>query len=366
MVVLHVVAPAAVGGLERVVHALAAGHRSRGHETHVAAVTDDATVQRAFLDPLAADGVVVHRLAVGGRAYRAERQLVADLCRRVRPTVVHTHGYRPDVVDAGAARAAAVPVVSTVHGFTRGGWRNRLYEWMQRRALRSSDHVVAVSRAIADELRAAGVRPERLSVVPNAWRPVGPLLDRAAARRELGVPLAGPLIGWVGRLSQEKGPDLLVEGLASLRDRAWHCAVIGAGPQRDAVTALAQARGVADRITWCGPVPNAARCYRAFDVLLLSSRTEGTPIVLFEAMAAGVPIVAADVGGVADVVSGVAELAAAQPAALAAGLARVLRDGAAAAARADAARERLSTRYALGPWLERYESIYAAAAAGVR
>jgi glycosyltransferase involved in cell wall biosynthesis len=113
-------------------------------------------------------------------------------------------------------------------------------------------------------------------------------------------------------------------------------------------------------ITWHGVVPDAGRLLRAFDVLVLSSRTEGTPMVVLEAMAAGVPIVATRVGGVPDVLSSADAMLVPpeDPAALAAAIRAVHDHPDAARSRADSARRRLDTEFALAPWLARYEAIY--------
>src|SRR6266542_1065945 len=128
MVIVHVVTPAEFGGLERVVQMLGSGLRGLGHEVHMVSVATGSGADAAFLAPLAEAGVHTHTLMVPGRSYRRERAAIAALCRRVRPDVVHTHGYRPDVLDAGVARRLDIPVVTTVHGFTGGGWKNRAYE----------------------------------------------------------------------------------------------------------------------------------------------------------------------------------------------------------------------------------------------
>jgi len=245
-----------------------------------------------------------------------------------------------------------------VHGFTGGGWKNRLYEWVQRRAFRSFDAVVAVSRPLAARL--GGVPASRLEVLPNAWREPVPALDRAAARAQLGVADDTLHVGWVGRLSAEKGPDVLVEALARLKDLRFTASFLGDGPEQGRLRARGAEVGVSDRLRWHGATDDASRLFPGFDVFVLSSRTEGTPIVLFEAMAAGVPIVATRVGGVGDVVTAAEALLVApeDPAALAAAIRAVATDRGAAAGRAQSARARLDAQYAPGPWLARYEAIY--------
>lgn len=364
--ILHIVAPAEVGGVERVVRALARGHSRAGHDVHVAAVLSSADPNHAFLTSLAGTGAAVHVLALSGRAYRRERALVRDLCLRVRPDVVHTHGYRPDVVDAGVARQLGIPTVTTAHGFIGNTWRGRLYERVQRAAFRRFDRVVAVSAPIGAAIASDGVPTERLTILRNAWSGDEPSSDRAAARGELGVPRDGFRIAWVGRLTREKGPDVLIDALARLRPSGrrngepFAVSIIGQGSERPALEQQASALAIADRITWHGLLSDAASVLPAFDVFILSSRTEGTPIVLFEAMAAGVPIVATRVGGVPDVLSPDEAwlVPAADATAIANAVAEIRDNPSEALARVRAARDRLRDEFSVEPWLARYETLY--------
>ncbi len=302
MVILHLLAPTTAGGLERVVHSLALGQQARGHHVEVAAVLDAEVDGHPFFPPLERAGVPVHRLIVPPRAYARERKAIASLVRTLAPDVVHSHGYRTDVVDGAVIRRLGVATVATAHGFTTGSWRNRLYEYLQRRALRRFDGVIAVSQQLCDALSRAGVSAARLHLVPNAWSQIVEPLDRAAARAALGLPAGGFVVGWVGRISREKGLDVLVDALPALGDLQLTVCAIGAGSERPAVEARARELAVGERMHWAGLVAEAARYFRAFDVFVLSSRTEGVPIALLEAIAADAPVVATRVGGVPTVV----------------------------------------------------------------
>jgi glycosyltransferase involved in cell wall biosynthesis len=344
--VLHVVAPGQVGGLESVVLALTAGQAARGDRVHVAAVIDEpAPLSHMFIDSLEVERTVI---ALPPRAYGRERAGIADVCARIRPDVVHTHGYRTDVIDSGVARRRKIPTITTVHGFTGiGGWRGRLYEYLQRRAFRRFDAVVAVSRPIVTLLRNDGVAADRVHMIPNAYSP-DTFFDRDDARRTLGLN-DGFIAGWIGRLSQEKAPDAFVAAVDQVEGIS--AAIIGSGRE---------APRHSPRVKMLGQVADAARLMKAFDVLVLSSRTEGTPMVLFEAMAARVPVVTTAVGGVPDVVSDNEALLVPpeRPEALARAIAAVRDDPAAARTRAAAAATRLATEYAVGPWVERYAAVY--------
>jgi glycosyltransferase involved in cell wall biosynthesis len=362
--VLHVVAPGNVGGLERVVQSLTGAQCAAGHLVSAAVIHERRGDDHPLTQSLRARGVDVIPVPVGARGYLTERAAVKSIARRIGPEIVHTHGYRPDVVDAPVARRLDLATVTTVHGFTGGDWKNRLYECLQRRAFRRFDAVVAVSEPLGGALARSGVPKRSLHVIPNAWDDTVTFLDREAARALLGVPSQEVRIGWAGRLSEEKGPDLMLEALALLGDGVT-LSMLGDGGRpgvREELRARAEKLGVAKQVTWHGLVPDAARLFRAFDVFALSSRTEGTPIVLFEAMAAGIPVVASAVGGVPNVVSSTEALLVSpnDPQALAAALRRACEDQRGGAQRAAAARARLQRDFALEPWLDRYMKVYRA------
>jgi len=360
--VLHLLAPARFGGLESVVLMLARGQIEAGQRVTLGAFVDPDEIDHPFLAAAGRAGVPATPVPTPARGYLAERRAVRDLIDDLGPDVVHTHGYRPDVVDSGVARRLGAATVTTVHGFTGFGLRGRLYEWVQRRWFRRFDAVVAVSEALRRDLERSGVQPSRLHTIQNAWQPARVPLARSEARRALGLDAEGPVAGWVGRLSPEKGPDVMVEALATCSRPDVVLSVVGTGPLDAQLRALASERGVAHRVRWHGVVPEAGSYLRAFDVLLLTSWTEGTPIVLLEAMAAGTPVIATAVGGVPDVVSD-REAALVPPgdaAALARRLEELLSDPASGARRSEEARRRLAGQFAIGPWVARYMDVYGA------
>jgi glycosyltransferase involved in cell wall biosynthesis len=340
---------------------LASGHARRGHSVRVATVLSPGREPHPFVASLEADDVIVIPLHLGDRDYRAERRAIRALCQEYRPDVVHTHGFRPDVVDGGVARAERIAVVSTCHGFVESGWRGRAYQWLQRRALRQFDAVIAVSASIASKLRGSGVPRERIHLLINAFAADSEPLSRAAARRLLDLPDA-PVIGWVGRLSAEKGADIALEAFARLNNPDALLLIVGEGREQTRLRDHADALGVSERLLWRGLVPDAGKLFPAFDAFLLSSRTEGTPMALLEAMAANVPIVATRVGGVPDVVDASSAwlVESLDSAAMARALDELLSQPELARARAKRARERLKERFPLDPWLSQYESIYRA------
>lgn len=359
--VLQVTVPAATGGLEAVTVALAAGLLERGYRSALALVLGPGADEHPVACKALTRGVPVYPVRIPSRSYAKEVHALRRVLAEFHPDIVHTHGYRADVLSGLAARREGVPQVSTAHGFTGGGWKNQVYEWLQLRAARKADAVVAVSRPVYDRLAVAGVPKSRLHLIPNALGEPQPLA-RADARAQLGIPEGEPTIGWVGRLSPEKGIDVFLGALALIRSLPWCAHVIGDGPARAEGERLAAVLGIQGRVSWHGIVEEAGRLLTAFDLLALTSRTEGTPVVLLEAARAGVPVVATAVGGVPDMY-GPEEaflVPAARPDLVAGAIAEVLGTPDLARERGMRAGVEVGKRFDAGRWLDAHESMYAA------
>jgi glycosyltransferase involved in cell wall biosynthesis len=195
--------------------------------------------------------------------------------------------------------------------------------------------------------------------IPNAAPSAREPFSRDVARKRLGVSEDLFSVGWVGRVSHEKGLDVLLEAMRELHDLPVQLTVVGDGPARRELEAFGAETHLG--VNWAGVHPDAARVLAAFDLVVLSSRTEGTPMILLEAMNASVPVVATSVGGIPDVISqdeGVL-VPSENPEALAAGIRAVYMDRTAAANRADSARARLAAEFSVDAWLDKYDSVYA-------
>lgn len=360
MKVLHLLAPGPFGGLEQVVVSLTEAHARSGHVIHIGLTLDSGGTVPDIFDRAAEAGARVHEFRAGARAYARERRWVAGLCHELRPDVVHTHGYRADVVGASVARHLGVTTVTTVHGFTGGGFKNRLYERLQRRAFRRFDSVVAVSAQEFGVLERAGVPASRLRLIRNGTPPLDRLEGRLEARHFFGLDSDVAHIGWVGRFSHEKGPDTFVEALSQLLDLSWRASVVGGGGREAEIRRLIAGNALGERVRLMGVVPNISRMFKGFDLLVLSSRTEGIPLVLLEAMRAGVPVVATRVGGIPEVVGDEEAILVApdDPTAMAGAIRCSLEDPWSTQMRAAAATRRLSGEFALANWAQRYLDVY--------
>jgi glycosyltransferase involved in cell wall biosynthesis len=216
--------------------------------------------------------------------------------------VVHLHSSKAAALGRVAVtslgrRRPAIVVTPHYWSWLVGGCQARLYRWIEWILARFCDAIVAVSEAEATEGRSVlGTAGDRIMLIHNGvdrarFSPDGGRADRSDA---------SPLIVCVGRLSEQKGQDVALRALARLRNTAARLRLVGGeslGGERSGLEALGRSLGVAERIEWRGPVPDAAQELRAADVVIAPSRWEGMSLVFLEALACGTALIVADVPG---------------------------------------------------------------------
>jgi glycosyltransferase involved in cell wall biosynthesis len=259
-----------------------------------------------------ADGVVVHRFAIGEQRWQASSSFilqVAQEIRRFQPNVIHAHELLlPTTAALVAKRVTGRPVVATVH---MGGEELGECSRLQRAALgrqrvkyvrHAVDRFVAISRAVADDMAAIGIPADKQVFIPNGidmtrFAPVTPE-EKVALRHRYGLP-AGPLAIYTGRVSSEKRVVPLAERWSSVRQAFPDAAfvVVGSGPLQDDLCNL-QAPGV----YWVGPQKDVVPYLQAADLFVLPSAAEGFSISTLEALACGLPTVGTNVGAVPELV----------------------------------------------------------------
>jgi glycosyltransferase involved in cell wall biosynthesis len=221
------------------------------------------------------------------------------LCRKVRPDLVHANSSKAGVLGRLAAAVAGVPVrVFTVHGWAFAaytGFASRVYLYADRLMRPLTTLVICV----AENERAIGIAartclPEQTAVVHNA-------VDTAAFPQatHAGSP---PRIVSVGRLKYPKDFATFVAALERLEVGSFRALVIGDGPDREALSAELARTGLGEIVELAGERGDVPDLLAASDIFVLSSRSEGLPVSILEAMAAGLPVVASAVGGVAELV----------------------------------------------------------------
>jgi glycosyltransferase involved in cell wall biosynthesis len=298
--IVHVLSSYGVGGQERVALDLAIGQKARGHDVSVISLAPEP--DGAMAQEFAQAGIATSRIPKRGGLDPTLVPRLARELRRRKIDVVHTHNPLPLIYGAPAARLAGAAAIHTKHGKNPGSRGHRL---LRRAAAQLTNAFVAVSDTTEAQAREQHDAPlKKLHTIPNGIR-----LDRyapdaearAAARVELGLGDAW-VIGTVGRLDQFKNQSMMIRAAAPLLSSSVRLVIIGDGDARPEVEAAVAALPDPRWVVLTGRRMDVPKLVHAFDVFALSSKSEGLPLVVPEAMAAGLPVVATSVGGLPSVV----------------------------------------------------------------
>ena len=350
-----------VGGAERHVVDLALAMRRVGYEVEVACSAAgelSAALEREGLPLRPLLGRRVKRRVDAGYALELRR-----LVRRGRFDLVHAHIYASAAASALATLGTGVPLVVTEH--TEGAWQGWQARLVSRLVYRRARRVISVSGPIRDRLlRRDGVPPEKISVIPNAVIPNPGRLQRSSAPPDVSD--ERPLVGTVARLQPEKGITTLLKAASSVCAEVPDARflVVGDGPLRGELLALARSLGLSDRVRFLGHRSDAREIVGALDVLVVPSLTEGAPLIVLEAMASGVPVVASAVGGIPDQVRHAKEgllVEPGDPGALGEALVDLLRDPARARRLGEAGLRRTEREFGHETMVRRVQAVYRAA-----
>ena len=235
-------------------------------------------------------------------------QKLKRLVSEVQPDLIQTHAVKSHFLVRLSGLSNSIPWVAFHHGYTSTTWRTDLYNQLDRWSLKATSQMVTVSRASLEQLRSKGVPSERVKVIHNAV-PTGygiEVQDSSqidALRSSLGIPAGQRVILSIGRLSKEKDQVSLVEAMAELGGSfSPYLVILGEGPEHKTIVEKTRLLGLTDKVILTGQQDHIGPFYSLADVVVISSRSEGSPNVLLEALAAGVPLVATSVGGIPEMV----------------------------------------------------------------
>ena len=316
--VLRVIARLNVGGPALHVTYLARGLAERGYETTLVA-GDVARGEESMAFVAERAGVDVVSLPGLSRELSPVRDALAAwrlarIIRAVQPDVVHTHTAKAGAVGRAAALLAGrrPVVVHTFHGHVLRGYFGRLgtllFRAIETVLARVSDRLVAVSPEVRDELVGLGVAPASKFSVIRLGIELEPRVsfdgDAGEIRRRHGIAAEAFVIGWFGRMTAVKRTDDLLSMLADVRERGIDALLllVGDGDDRPRLEQRAHDLGLARSCLFLGYQEDVAPWYAVCDAVVLTSASEGTPVTIIEALAAGRAVVATNVGGVPDVV----------------------------------------------------------------
>jgi glycosyltransferase involved in cell wall biosynthesis len=312
-IVVHVITRLCVGGAQLTVLRLC---RDLKRDYDVRVVCGPDVGQEGSIFDAVATEVPTALLPVLRRAIRPldDVRAVAALrsfYRQTRPAIIHTHSSKAGIIGRLAARGSGASVVHTIHGWGHTPVdppaRRTAFVVAERLVARYSDALLAVSEDVREEGLRRGIgHREQYRIVPAGvdYSPSHPdfAAARGRARRALRLDPHAPVVGWVGRFMPQKDPETLGRVTAQLlaEDAGVQAVFVGDGPHRAQVESFLTDHGCIDRATFAGFRPDVRSLYPAFDVLLHTSKWEGQPGVIQEAIAERVPVVTARVAGARD------------------------------------------------------------------
>lgn len=227
-------------------------------------------------------------------------QTAVEIVRNYEVDLIHAHLPKAHALGGLAGALTRTPVVATVHGNTITTHELGIHRT-------TGTHLIAVCQEAYMQALAMGVPLERVSLIRNGvdvdfYKPSPAARD--AFRASLGISPDVPLVGFVGRIDVEKGPDQFLQAAQIIRAEVpqAHFVLVGTGHQHDRMQGLAGELGLQDVVHFAGLWPDTSQVYPGIDLLLHTSRIEGLPLSLLEAMACGLPVVALAVGGVPEIV----------------------------------------------------------------
>ncbi len=303
MKILHIISSGGMYGAEAVILNMSRMLNEGGHSSMLGVFSNSSNPNLQLHESAVKEGVESHLIACAGQIDRRVPARIRALVAETGADVVHAHGYKGDVYAYLALRGSRTPLMSTCHNWLENSAMVALYGRLDRYVLRSYAAVVAVSNEVKQWLLGAGVREEKIHLIRNGidLRP----FDAAppSLREERGLERA-VLVGWIGRLSHEKGVDIFLRTAARVLVEfpEVRFVVVGDGPDRDKVEALIDDLKLRGSVFLLGRRDDMPSVYASLDVMVSSSRQEGLPMAILEGMASGLPLVATAVGDVPSVV----------------------------------------------------------------
>ena len=215
--------------------------------------------------------------------------------------LLHSHGYKASVMGYLFSLISDIKILITCHLWTSGDLKLRLYEKLESVVMKRAGKVVGVSEKIVSQLKGHNIPDEKLVVIPNGIDVSEFRLehDIMALRDELNIPSDHLIVGSLGRLVEQKGYVYLIESIRQIMSDFPKVTVLvaGEGPLKSELLGLISKYQLNNNIKLIGFRSDRARLLQLFDIFVLSSLDEGTPMALLEAMATGLPCLVTDVGG---------------------------------------------------------------------
>lgn len=350
MKVFHLIQTSSIGGAERVLLNGIPAQRAQGIDAQLILLDNHPIDQNAFANEATKAGLPLHRIQRPTGSFTRTFLALTHMLRREGADVLHVHGYWAATYGLPAAKWVGCHIVLTRHGVLSRNIKEKFVEGMEFALANQMDAVIPVAAHLGESVRT------HCALIPNAI----PLPEEA----QCGQPQESPKrLLFVGRLSQEKAPMLLLHAFTLLRAQHPELTldIVGDGPMLPALKVHAEQAHLSEAINFhgfCDPQP----FYKEADLLVMTSLREGLPLVALEALASRIPVVASDVGALPNLLQGEIPCGFTYPAgdvdACAKAIAQLLERPGLARQLGTQGREWIETHHSLDVWASRHKALY--------
>ena len=365
--VLHLIHTMAYGGVETALINWVRKIDPEQFQVHVACFANPGATEEPFVQAAESKGIRLIRVPWARRKplLKASRA-VADLIREHKIEILHTHNCYADCVGAIAAMRTPVKTISTVYVWDALGWKRNLIQFIDRCSLGSFDLVTAHCEDTYRKTLKMGFAPDRVKLLTCGFEMEEANITQEEwfqRRKELGAEPGQIVLANIARLYPEKAQKFLLHAFVKIREQAPHARlwIVGTGPLESELRALATNLGLDASVTFVGFVKDLAAFLPLVDIQVNPSTTEGVPLAICSGMAAGLPLVVTDVGGLPEIIrdghSGLLVPAGDEQAFIESTL-RLIRDASLRKKLGSAARKFMTEDYSLDAAVQRVQQTY--------
>jgi glycosyltransferase involved in cell wall biosynthesis len=363
MKILQLISSTGLYGAEKVTLLLSRELQGQGQEVYLGLLADQQGKYRETKEAAKNWGLKVQVFPCSGRLDPRAILAIRGFLKREKIAVLHAHGYKANFYALAGSAGLKIKKLTTCHNWLGTSAKMNFYRRLDQKLLRFFDTIAVVAETLERQVKSSGVAEAKVKLVANGVElraAAGNIKDLRAA---WGLAEKNKVIGTVGRLSSEKGLDVLLAAAVAVSEKYPNLKIIlvGDGPERENLRSLAAKNNLSDKVIFTGKQSNVRDWLELMDIFVLPSLDEGMPLALLEAMAAGRPVIASRVGAIGQIMAdgrGGMLVTAGDGEALAKAILKLLDEPVAAGNLAKQGREIVSREFSAAKMADQYLRIY--------
>ena len=373
MRILQLISSSGFFGAEKVMLQLSGLLSDSGYEVYSGVLSNKAGSHMDFVRAAEKKGMRVKVFDCRGKFDVRAIKKLRTFIKKEQIDLVHSHGYKSNFYVLAAACGLNIKKVTTCHNWISCSSKMKVYEYIDKFLLRNFDQVAAVSENVRNEIYAAGVSVDKVDLIKN-----GIDIDTYAfcsqkpdLKKSFGISAGDLVVGSVGRLSEEKGHEYLIKAFSQvvIDHPDYKLLIVGDGVLRESLELLVRSLEIQDKVIFTGIRDDIPELLNIMDIFVLPSLTEGMPLALLEAMAAGKVVIASKVGEIPDIIDDQFNGGLVSPKdidALSRAIAKLIKSGETRKTFGDRACEKVNSNFSAQNMAQQYMCLYGSVLNGVK